>query len=224
MTLQYRTIHTVLAAQDRLRGRRRWLTSERSGDQLTVFTLGSEAAAHSQANWQWCSELAQRAGAEIMVMQTNGVQFLGRGLAQDLGHWITPPEWLQEWEEWNDSTWHSHQDQWHRTDRGQCLTKRFWRHMLCMPDQRGVWHLSTGRRLRSRSDIVDLFWLHGFATRRGHVPGVADPRLGGSRRELEALKQMANIMSDRERHSEVALKICRLFRSVRRQVQWPGCM
>lgn len=224
MTLQYKTIYTVLNARNRLSGRRRWLTTDRSGDQLTVFTLGTEAAAHSQANWQWLIEHGRRAGARIMTLRANRVQFLGPGLAARLDQWVAPDQWRAMLTEWREHSWYDTQCRWDSTPQGKCLTMRFYSDILCMPDQQGVWDLDQAQRLRSREQVVNLMWQYGFATQRGRVLGVADPRLAGSREELHHLEQMALKMSDRERQSEVALKICRLLRSVRRQVQWPGCM
>lgn len=192
----------------------------RDGDMLTLFSETSRAVADSRENFDNLMSVARKTGSELLIITRHKIQFLGQTQSNIIQQQILPQSWVEEFQEWTDTTRSMDLDV--QLSESECATLRPWRNCFALKENQGIFEVRTGTRLTNRRDIIERFWQHGFAAWRGRPLTVASIRWSGSRDELQEATDLADRYWNRRHTSDVAKKFCQTYTAINRYAAWPG--
>jgi len=220
--IEYLNIYHNQRARRQLQARY-WYNStpDRSAATMAEFTTSLTAPQHSAGNVQVIVEHARRYDMDIMVIESNSIQFLARANARVALDQAFSPDWRQQFQQDMelDSVLQVRSED---SDLGQSARLHFYRDCVTVPKLQGVYEVSTGRRMTNRREIIERIWSWGFPTRRGRPLSVGQIRYSGNREELLLARDLYHQHYQRQNRSEVARKICQTYTSIQRYYAWPG--
>ena len=200
---------------------------EIQGWQLQQFTVDKQSREESKRNFQKVLEKAQEIEAPILVIRPNEIQFIGTEYG-DAYIGLSDDDWIQRLREYYEN-------------RQRYFSKPFWTQEISDLDlhtfslsvwgtdavfarspQTGFYDVKTGKKITDRKKQIQTLWDLGWAAKRGRPVGVGYQRHSGSREDIALITNQANSMWNRQHESEIAAKVCSIYRSVNRYYAWPG--
>ena len=200
-----------------------------AGLKVQQFTLTKIAAEHSRINLDQILETGLKYNVPTVIVKPQLIQFIGHDTFIESSHILdakaikrfTDDDTFGRWAngpKWRDVT---SSNGYHMLELGG-----YFQHFWAMSPQCGYYqlnHLGTDyNKTTNRKTQIQELWNWGWPARRGRPVHVGFEQHSGNCQEIEMLTDMAEVLCERQRYSEVAKRTLANFRSINREYSWPG--